>query len=448
MIIKNILQSIPAVLLILTLTGCRENKIGTVDLDIKEDPEDVTYVYNHPCAMYNSDDFKRVKNSISLGSGPVYEEFINLRDFSSYSQKSYTPTPQTQIVRGDFTGTDYTSENYGYAMRDAAAAYQQALLWKLTDSDEYAANAVNILNQWAATCTEITSNDANHFLAAGCQGYTFANAAELLRDYDGWSDSDFETFKTWMVDVFAERNYTFLTEHCNTTNTHYWANWDLVNMSSYLAIGILTENDEMVSFVTNYFYNGVGNGSLNQLIIDTHSDPLLSGETIAQSQESGRDQGHATMVVAVASNLCQMAYTLYLCNPEVTDLDFFAAEDNIILKMCEYTALFNVKNGDDNDNSTGSYIVSVSSMPFTTYTDYTGVVEEQASETSRGTIRPGWETIYTHYAKVKGLTTGYIYSKQFIEKLRPEGGAGDSRYGSNSGAFDQLGWGTLMMYRE
>lgn len=37
----------------------------------------------------------------------------------------------------------------------------------------------------------------------------------------------------------------------------------------------------------------------------------------------------------------------------------------------------------------------------------------------------------------------YIQRK-FADKLRPEGGSGDSRYGSNSGAFDQLGWSTLI----
>jgi len=452
MMLRNILQSVSVVVILtLSLMGCRENKFGTVDLSYEEESDSdvtVSYVYDHPCAMYNDDDFTRVKEAIAQGSGYVYDEFNNLKNYSSYAQKSYEPTPQTQIVRGDTEGTDFTSENYVYAMRDAAAAWQQALLWKLTDDDDYAANAVDILDQWAITCKEITSNDANHYLAAGCQGYTFANAAELLRDYDGWSDSDFETFKTWMVDVFAAKNYKFLTEHANQTNTHYWANWDFVNMASYLAIGILTEDDDMVSFVSNYFYNGVGNGCLKQLIIDTHEDPLSTGETIAQCQESGRDQGHATMVVAVASNLCQMAYTLCLCNQEVTDLDFFSADDNIILKMCEYTALFNLKDGTDNDNSTGSYLVSVSAMPFTTYTDYTGEIETQASEDSRGTIRPGWEIIYNHYVKVKGIASGYIYSQQSAEKLRPEGGAGDLRYGSNSSAFDQLGWGTLMMYRE
>ena len=32
-------------------------------------------------------------------------------------------------------------------------------------------------------------------------------------------------------------------------------------------------------------------------------------------------------------------------------------------------------------------------------------------------------------------------------KLTGDGGAGDSRYGSTSAAFDQLGWGTLLFYQ-
>ena len=72
-----------------------------------------------------------------------------------------------------------------------------------------------------------------------------------------------------------------------------------------------------------------------------------------------------------------------------------------------------------------------------------------ADDTGRGSLRPGWEILYNHYAKVKNLGSGYKYAKQAADKMRPECGAdGTSRYGTNSGAFDQLGWGTLMMYRE
>lgn len=132
--------------------------------------------------------------------------------------------------------------------------------------------------------------------------------------------------------MYLHLNKDFLDNHRNSS-LHYWSNWDLVNMCSYLAIGILTENNDMVNFVVNYFYSGVGNGCISNLIQATFDDPAGSGEQISQNQESGRDQGHACMSLAVTINLCQMAYTLYQDNPSVTQLDFFAADDNAVMKM-------------------------------------------------------------------------------------------------------------------
>ena len=315
---KNTIKIMGFALLIAVQTSCRENEFGVVDLTLPEGvyvPVEAEYTYNHPCAMFNQADFDRVKKMLNDGTAPqkVKDEFENLKNSSYVSASSYTPQPQTKIVRGDVTGTGFSSENYSYAMEDAAAAYQMALLWKLTGTEQYAKNVVNILNQWAATCTEVTSNDANHKLAAGAQGYTFANAAEIMQTYDGWTEADKTTFKTWMVKVFASKNKDFLDNHQGSNNCalHYWSNWDLVNMCSYLSIGILTEDDDMVNYIVNYFYNGVGNGALNNLIQGTHVDPL-SGEEICQNQESGRDQGHAQMSAAVTANLCQIAYTLYM----------------------------------------------------------------------------------------------------------------------------------------
>ena len=51
-------------------------------------------------------------------------------------------------------------------------------------------------------------------------------------------------------------------------------------------------------------------------------------------------------------------------------------------------------------------------------------------------------------AHYKPLGKACLYSETFAKKLRPEGGPGDDRYGPNSGAFDQAGWSTLMLYSE
>lgn len=447
-------------------TSCRENEFGSVDLTMPDTPTtpdvNATYTFNHPCAMYTADDFARVKTELDGNTIPEVAQAFAALKASPYSSLSRMPEPQELIVRGDPKGTGIDKENYAYAMRDAAAAYQTALIWKLSGDEAYAKKSIEIMNAWALKCKKITSNDANHVLAAGAQGYTFACAAEMMLGYSGWNAGDVAKFKQWMLDVFAPKNKDFL-EHkdASTCAKHYWSNWDLVNMCSYMAIGILTEKSDMVNYVVNYFYKGPGNGCINYLITgDLLTDPLGSGEMLAQDQESGRDQGHAQMSAMVTANLAQMAYSLYeqnKLNADAAKLDFFAANDNALLKLGEYVALSNLRNGSDNANKEGQWLVSAANMPFNKLEycvgcscrdkNHSAVHTSLADDTGRGSVRPGWEIFYNHYAKVKGLSSGFIYVKQMADKMRPECGPGDSRYGNNSGAFDQLGWSTLMLYR-
>lgn len=447
-------------------TSCMENEFGSVDLTMPDTPTtpdvNATYTFNHPCAMYTADDFARVKAELDGNTIPEVSQAFAALKASPYSSLSRMPEPQELIVRGDPKGTGIDKENYAYAMRDAAAAYQTALIWKLSGDEAYAKKSIEIMNAWALKCKKITSNDANQVLAAGAQGYTFACAAEMMLGYSGWNAGDVAKYKQWMLDVFAPKNKDFL-EHkdANTCAKHYWSNWDLVNMCSYMAIGILTENSDMVNYVVNYFYKGQGNGCINYLITgDFLQDPLGSGEMLAQDQESGRDQGHAQMSTMVTANLAQMAYSLYeqnKLNAEAAKLDFFAANDNALLKLGEYVALSNLRNGSDNANKEGQWLVSAANMPFNKLEycvgcscrdkNHSAVHTSLADDTGRGSVRPGWEIFYNHYAKVKGLSSVFIYVKQMADKMRPECGPGDSRYGNNSGAFDQLGWSTLMLYR-
>lgn len=452
--------------LVLLPTSCRENEFGSVDLTMPTTPTtpdvDATYTFNHPCAMYTADDFARVKAELDGNTIPEVTQAFAALKASPYSSLSRMPEPQELIVRGDPKGTGIDKENYQYAMRDAAAAYQTALIWKLSGDEAYAQKSIEIMNAWAQKCKKITSNDPNQVLAAGAQGYTFACAAEMMLGYSKWNAGDVAKFKQWMLDVFATKNKEFL-EHkdANTCAKHCWSNWDLVNMCSYMAIGILTEKSDMVNYVVNYFYKGPGNGCINYLINGgLLADPLGSGEMLAQDQESGRDQGHAQMSAMVTANLAQMAYSLYeqnKLNADAAKLDFFAVNDNALLKLGEYVALSNLRSGSDNANKEGQWLVSATNMPFNKLEycvgcscrdkNHSAVHTSLADDSGRGSVRPGWEIYYNHYAKVKGLTSGFIYVKQMADKMRPECGPGDDRYGHNSGAFDQLGWSTLMLYR-
>ncbi len=83
--------------------------------------------------------------------------------------------------------------------------------------------------------------NADRFLAAGIYGYQFANAAELMRTYSGWASEDFARFQNMMLTVFYSMNHDFLVRHNDAAVTNYWANWNLCNMASMEAIGVLCD---------------------------------------------------------------------------------------------------------------------------------------------------------------------------------------------------------------
>ncbi|MBR7828867.1 RICIN domain-containing protein [Actinospica sp. MGRD01-02] len=362
--------------------------------------------YAHPGLLHTQADFDRMATQVSAGAQPWKAGWDRLAR-NSHASSSWTASPQTSIVRGSGC-----SENYGTAYNDIAAAYQNALYWKVTGDTAHADTAAAILNGWASTLESISLCSSDGYLAAGLYGYQFANAAEIMRDYSGF---DLAAFQDMMLNVFYPVNYEFLVNHNDACVHHYWANWDLCNMCSILAIGILCDDSAKVNQAIDYFYSGAGNGSINNLTPFTYSGGL------AQCQESGRDQAHTMLDVALVGAFCQMAWN--------QGVDLFGYESNRVLQMCEYVAKYNLGND----------------VSYTTYSWYDGTdcatlnSQTTISSSGRGNIRPCWALIYNHYVALKGLSAPYTAA--YATLVGPEGGGGD--YGSTSGGFDQLGFGTL-----
>lgn len=109
-----------------------------------------------------------------------------------------------------------------------------------------------------------------------------------------------------MVDIFYPMNHDFLTNHNDAEIDHYWANWDLCTMSSIISIGILSDNQTMYQEAVDYFKDGGGNGAIEQTVWELYYD--VDGQTLGQLQESGRDQGHATLATGLLGAFAQTAY--------------------------------------------------------------------------------------------------------------------------------------------
>lgn len=300
--------------------------------------------FTHPGMLHNAGDINRAKVRVAAGTDPWLSGWNKLTA-NSHSASTWTPNPQATVIRGG------TGENYGILYNDIAAAYQNALRWKVGGTAANGDTAVKILNAWSSTLTTVTGN-ADRFLAAGIYGWEFCQAAELMRDYAGF---DLAAFQEMMVNVFYPLNNSFLTNHNDACITNYWANWDLCNMASVMAIGILTDDAAKYDQAVDYFKSGAGNGSIAHAVPYLYTDS--DGYGLGQWQESGRDQGHTVMGMGQMGAICEMAWN--------QGDDLYSYDSRRFMQAAQYVAKYNL--GQD--------------VPYTTYTWGTGQSCAQSSQT-------------------------------------------------------------------
>ena len=391
-------------------------------------PKTVAANYSHPALLHTAADIEVAKSRLTEEPyASVYADLENATTGTAAGAVEY-------LKRMDKTNweaiyPDYS--NFTRAASDAKLAYALALRYQLKGNTATANAALNILNDWAANCKGIlrvegyTNHiaDPNEYLIL-IQAYQFANAAELLSGYADWTAENKAKFNTWMKETFADLAILFLQNHHNTASDanakHYWMNWDMAALNALMSVGVLTDDKALVDYALDYMDNGNGNGSKANAIVATHQDADTE-ETLAQCQESGRDQGHATLDVSLLGVLCQTAQ-----NASV-DKGLFA--DYKALEMAEYVGKYNLKKD-------GGF--AYNNVPFAEYTNGE-VTHTVISEAARGTERNCWELLHA-YAKKNGKADKY--TEEWVSYLRAKGG--EAATASN----DELGFGTLMFGAE
>ncbi len=364
----------------------------------------VNGAFIHPGALNTADDFRKIALEVKEGRQPWSSDFALLRT-NNHDSPDYTPHPVTVLYRG--TAAGHPKENYALLFNDAAAAYALALDWRLSGDDTRAKRAVYILTQWADKL-RLVDGTSDKFLAAGLYGYQLAVAAETLRGSSAFSASQQKAVRNMLVTEFAPMNIAFLENHNGAKKDHYWANWDLSNTASLMAIGIYADRRDLYNKARDYYLAGNGNGALKNAAWKIYPDGL------AQWQESGRDQGHTLLGIGLAGTICQLAWN--------QGYDLFGAYNNRLLGAARYIASYNSGN----------------SVPYTAYHN-SDVTQPVISVKGRGEKRPVWALLYGHYVQLMHINAPEI--KTAMEKDSNEGGGGN--YGPNSGGYDALGYGTL-----
>lgn len=413
----------------------------------------------HPGGLHTQADFDRVKAQLANGNTKVKRAFQKLKT-AAYAQPSVQTYPVETIVRGGGKG-----ENYMNAARGAAMAYQNALRWKIEDNQACAKAAVRILMAWANT-TKAIGGDSNYALAAGLYGYAFAQAAELMRDYEGWSNDDFETFRQWMLNVWYPSSLGFLRGRNGTWENsgkwwqapgHYWSNWGLCNAICVAIIGVLCDDVFIYNQGMSFFkYDQVGNftnpptlhevtghgdadGSkcihndgltefLGNLVVTDVESELETGAygRLGQLNESGRDAGHSAMSLGLAVDMAKIGWN--------QGDDLFAYMDHRLASGIEYLA---------------AQALSVEGLPWTNYLYGTNGYYYSDGRTWLMTgpvlgaqMRPYWGTVIGIYEGVKGV------KMPFSEKAYEAMGIDEGAQGATSGGYDHMGYSVLMNTRD
>ena len=401
----------------------------------------------HPGGLHTQADFDRVKAQISAGNTKVKQAYAKLTS-APYAQANVQTYPVETIVRGGGSG-----ENYINAARGATMAYQNALRWKIAGTEANAKAAVRILMAWCNT-TKAISGNSDQCLAVGLYGYQFAQAAELMRDYEGWSREDFEKFQRWMLELWYPKAINFLRSRNGTWENsskwwqapgHYWSNWGLCNVLCVLSIGVLCDDVFIYNQGMSYFkYDQCGtfrdprteipikNDGLTEflgnLVVTTSESELETGAygELGQMNESGRDTGHSAMALGLAVDIAKQGWN--------QGDDLFAYMNHRLAAGIEYVA---------------AQTQSVEGLPWVNYhygsngyyyTDSRAWLMEGPALGAQ--MRPYWGTVIGIYEGVKGV------KMPFSEISYTNMGIDEGGQGGTSGGYDHLGYSVLMNTRD
>ncbi len=278
--------------------------------------------FRHPGALVNDEQIAFLKAKIAAGAAPWTAALAQTKtklpptylSAIPYASLTYTPQPVPDICCGSRTAPDVGCRAEQF---DASAAYADALIWALTGDDQYAQQAIKILNAYSAvlkthvppttTCGSPADVSSNTPLQSGWAGSLFARAAELMRTNPAWAKADVDRFAAMLKSAFLP--------NIIAGSIGDNGNWELAMADGLVQIGVFTDDREAFDKglalwrrrVPAYIY----------LTSDGPTPVILPGQRATWngaavyinglSQESCRDLGHVQFGFAAMINTAETA---------------------------------------------------------------------------------------------------------------------------------------------
>ncbi len=150
--------------------------------------------FNHPGVLVNAAQLDEIKKRVAAGTSPQKLAFEKMKS-SPWGSREYKANPVEIVSCGPRSNPDIGCKA---EQADCAAAYTQALLWKITGDKVYANNAIQIMNAWSSVLTG-GHNYANGPVQAAWCGSVWPRAAEIIRYSNaGWPEAEIARFQNML----------------------------------------------------------------------------------------------------------------------------------------------------------------------------------------------------------------------------------------------------------
>lgn len=216
----------------------------------------------HPGISYTQADLDRMRAMVEAKQEPFYSGFLSMRDDDKYTRyhdidREFPKDKNGKVCLFGETLRQLWLDDFG------KIALNNALLWHITGDTYYANRSIQVLNRYIGI-TSTWSYGTNCLDNASASG--IIEAAELMRDYEGWKKEDQDGFKAFLVHpgyTTLENYYDkYHTGEAETNNvTIYWnilngdtarhGNQGLYGMRTLLAMGIYLDNDTIYDRAMN-----------------------------------------------------------------------------------------------------------------------------------------------------------------------------------------------------
>lgn len=365
--------------------------VGLVNTEVRAE-----YNFVHPGILASDKDLRYVRDHQTL---EPWATSLRAALASPLADKGYQAKPWKVVHCGAYSVPD---EGCSDELRDAQAAYLQALLWRYTGDTVYAENVRSIFSAWTSTLEGHTGD--NRRLQASWAAQLFTRAAEIIKySYGGWPQVE----KNAVTRMFATQYWPYANEmFLPTTGNDFRnnSNWQASAIEALVNIAIFNKDEKgfhhaisrWKSLLNSYIYlpwdgarpmDTAWFARTDQEVMEKWGNPprLVAG----MPMEFCRDLPHSGYGIAALINVAETA--------RIQGIDLYQEYSTRLVQGMETLSKYSLDLYDQKS-------------------DYSQICGKPISGWPRGTLFIG----YNHYANRLGMTLPY--TKAFIEKHPTFGG--------------------------